>query len=165
VSIWAAILFITSVSAANDYLKEKQFISLEDKAKDYDVSCIRGQNGTTSPVNAWDLVVGDIITFEAGDRIPADCILLDSIDLKIDEAYHNDDVKTILDKHHTTADTIDKNYDSFLLAESLVVEGSGKACVLVVCKPYCTRHRRVIKQNDDDAKVSPLQERLSNIGS
>jgi P-type E1-E2 ATPase len=34
-----------------------------------------------------------------------------------------------------------------------------------VCEPYCTRHRRVLRQDDDDAEVSPLQERLGNIGS
>lgn len=166
ISIFFAIFFITSIAAANDYMKEKQFISLEDQAKDYDVSCIRGQNGTTAPVNAWELVVGDIITFEAGDRIPADCLVLSSVDLKVDEAYHNDDQKTILKKRESNQETFDDeaNHDSFLLAESLVVEGSGKAVVLVVCDPYCTRHRRVIKQDADDAEVSPLQVRLSNIG-
>eukprot|EP00117_Sycon_ciliatum_P004222 scpid94196/ scgid8690/ Calcium-transporting ATPase 2 len=168
ISIFFAIFFITSIAAANDYIKEKQFISLEAQAKDYDVSCIRGQNGTTAPVNAWELVVGDIITFEAGDRIPADCLLLSSVDLKVDEAYHNDDQKTILSKRESDKESFDMgheaNYDSFLLAESLVVEGSGKAVILVVCDPYCTRHRRELRQDADDAQVSPLQERLSNIG-
>ena len=42
ISIFVAILLITSISAGNDYIKEKQFITLEDLAKDYDVSCIRG---------------------------------------------------------------------------------------------------------------------------
>lgn len=164
-SIFAAILLITAISAANDYVKEKQFIDLLDVAKDYEVSCIRGQDGTTAPVNAWELVVGDIITFEAGDRIPADCLLLESIDLKVDEAYHNDDVKTIVDKHEVDAENTVDNYDAFLMAESLVVEGSGKAIILVISDPYCSRHRRVIRQDDDDAEVSPLQDKLSNIGS
>ena len=155
-SIFAAILLITAISAANDYVKEKQFIDLLDVAKDYEVSCIRGQDGTTAPVNAWELVVGDIITFEAGDRIPADCLLLESIDLKVDEAYHNDDVKTIVDKHEVDAENMVENYDAFLMAESLVVEGSGKAIILVISDPYCSRHRRVIRQDDDDAEVSPL---------
>lgn len=164
-SIFAAILLITAISAANDYVKEKQFIDLLDVAKDYEVSCIRGQDGTTAPVNAWELVVGDIITFEAGDRVPADCLLLESIDLKVDEAYHNDDVKTIVPKHEVNADNMVDNHDAFLMAESLVVEGSGKALILVISEPYCSRHRRVLKQDDDDAEVSPLQEKLANIGS
>jgi Ca2+-transporting ATPase len=161
----AAILLITSISAANDYIKEKQFIDLLEVAKDYDVSCIRGQHGTTAPINAWELVVGDLITFEAGDRIPADCLLLDSIDLRVDEAYHHDDVETIVDKHQSDAENLLENHDSFLMAESLVVEGSGKALILVVYEPFCSRHRRVLKQDDDNAEVSPLKERLANIGS
>jgi P-type Ca2+ transporter type 2B len=164
-SIFAAILLITSISAANDYVKEKQFIDLLETAKDYETSCIRGQDGTTAPVNAWELVVGDIITFEAGDRIPADCLLLESIDLKVDEAYHYNDVKTIVGKHEVNAENTVENYDAFLMAESLVVEGSGKAIILVISEPYCSRHRRVLRQDDDDTEVSPLQEKLANIGS
>lgn len=144
-SIFCAILLITAITAANEYVKEKQFIDLLDVAKDYEVSCIRGQDGTTAPVNAWELVVGDIITFEAGDRIPADCLLLESIDLKVDEAYHNDDVKTIIAKHEVDADNKVDNCDAFLMAESLVVEGSGKAIILVISEPYCSRHRRVLR--------------------
>jgi Ca2+-transporting ATPase len=164
-SILAAILLITTISAANDYIKEKQFIDLMEVAKDYDVSCIRGQHGTTAPINAWELVVGDLITFEAGDRIPADCLLLESIDLRVDEAYHHDDVKTIVDKHESNAENLLENHDSFLMAESLVVEGSGRALILVVYEPFCSRHRRVLRQDEDDAEVSPLKERLANIGS
>jgi magnesium-transporting ATPase (P-type) len=35
-----------------------------------------------------DLVVGDIITIEAGMRIPADCILLEGMDIKCDESMY-----------------------------------------------------------------------------
>lgn len=110
-------------------------------------------------------MVGDIITFHAGDRIPADCLLLESIDLEVDEAYHHDDAKTLVKKNVSNLDNLHENNDSFLLAESLVTSGSGKAIVLVVSSDYCTRNRRVISQNDDDAEVSPLQQRLGNIGS
>jgi len=53
----------------------------------------------------------------------------------VDEAYHNDDVKTVEKKHASNADNMVDNFDSFLLAESLVVEGSGKAIILVVLTP------------------------------
>jgi len=92
-------------------------------------------------------------------------LLLESIDLKVDEAYHNDDVKTIVAKHEVNADNMVDNFDAFLMAESLVVEGSGKAIILVISDPYCSRHRRVLRQDEDDAEVSPLQEKLANIGS
>lgn len=32
-----------------------------------------------------DLVVGDIIALEQGDRIPADCIMLDEMNFTVDE--------------------------------------------------------------------------------
>ena len=37
---------------------------------------------------ASNLVVGDIITIEAGMRIPADCILIEGMDVKCDESMY-----------------------------------------------------------------------------
>lgn len=37
---------------------------------------------------ASNLVVGDIITIEAGMRIPADCILIDGMDVNCDESMY-----------------------------------------------------------------------------
>ena len=39
-------------------------------------------------IKAYDLVVGDIILVETGMRIPADCILIDGIDITVDEAVY-----------------------------------------------------------------------------
>jgi len=44
------------------------------------------------------LVVGDIITIEAGMRIPADCILLEGMDIKIDESMYEACCKEVLKK-------------------------------------------------------------------
>ena len=42
-------------------------------------------------VSVWDLVVGDVIILEAGQRIPADCLVIESSDARVDEAQHNPD--------------------------------------------------------------------------
>ena len=39
----------------------------------------RGAFGTSTSILVRDLVVGDIVDINQGDRIPADCILLDEI--------------------------------------------------------------------------------------
>ena len=44
------------------------------------------RDGQTISVKSEDLVVGDIIRFEAGDTVPADCRVLESYSLKVEEA-------------------------------------------------------------------------------
>ena len=78
VSIWMAILIIVTISAANDWMKDKQFVQLQSDIKDENVTVIRGKFGTTHEVNVYKLVVGDIILLETGARVPADCLLIES---------------------------------------------------------------------------------------
>ena len=40
----------------------------------------------TQTIPVTDLVVGDIIKLEQGMRIPADCVLLEGIDISTDES-------------------------------------------------------------------------------
>ncbi len=37
-------------------------------------------------MNAQDLVIGDLIVIESGDKIPADCMITESSNLMIDES-------------------------------------------------------------------------------
>lgn len=46
----------------------------------------RGGDGLTQTVDISELVVGDIIKIEQGMKIPADCLLLDGIDIACDES-------------------------------------------------------------------------------
>jgi P-type Ca2+ transporter type 2C len=44
------------------------------------------REGREREINAHDLVPGDIVEFEAGDKVPADCRLVESFDLIVDES-------------------------------------------------------------------------------
>jgi Ca2+-transporting ATPase len=58
--------------------------------KEETVAVIRGKQGATSSISVWDLVVGDVILLETGSRIPADCLVIESSDLVVDEStYEN----------------------------------------------------------------------------
>lgn len=49
------------------------------------ITVIRGKLGATEQVSIWSLVVGDIIMVSEGQRIPADCLVIESADLEVDE--------------------------------------------------------------------------------
>ena len=68
-------------------------------------------------------MVGDIILVEAGNRIPADCILIEGNDVTVDEAYYNDGKETLVRKSLSNEDNHRENPDPFLLSKSLVISG------------------------------------------
>lgn len=132
-SIYFAVAFITLFTTACDYLKEKQFLKLHDQVKNQEVSVVRGQYGLSQPCLVSDLVVGDVILVETGMRIPADCVLIDGMDITVDETIYNEGRTMIVSKtiskgeeHHR------ENPDPFLLANSLIMTGSGRAVVCAV---------------------------------
>ena len=49
------------------------------------VPVLRGKFGATQSVSVWDLVVGDIILLSTGARVPADCLVVESADLRVEE--------------------------------------------------------------------------------
>src|SRR5690606_4121447 len=70
------VFLVTTVNTVNDYSKDKQFRLLE-KAKDNDLVFVL-RDGEETQVRVFDLVVGDIVLLQRGDKIPADGIMIDA---------------------------------------------------------------------------------------
>jgi len=68
-----------------DWGKEKQFLRLQNEIQNEKVTVLRGQYGTSQTVLSKDLVVGDIVLLNQGDRVPADCILVQEMDMHVDQ--------------------------------------------------------------------------------
>jgi Ca2+ transporting ATPase len=114
-----AVFIVTVVTAVNDYQKEKQFQSLNAIKEDEKIKVIR--NGVPCEVGKFSLVVGDIVRVDLGDIIPADGIVFDEKELKLDESAMTGE-----------SDLLTKNRENpFLLSGTKVMEGLGK--MLVVC--------------------------------
>jgi Ca2+-transporting ATPase len=89
-SIYFAVAFIALFASSCDYAKEKQFLKLHDEVKNQEVCVIRGQYGLPTTVLVEEIVVGDVILIETGMRVPADCILIDGMDVTADETIYNE---------------------------------------------------------------------------
>lgn len=48
------------------------------------VTVYRGAFGTVTSIPVRDLVVGDIVDVNQGDRVPADCILIEEMNIIVD---------------------------------------------------------------------------------
>uniref|UniRef100_A0AAQ4RKU4 Calcium-transporting ATPase n=1 Tax=Gasterosteus aculeatus aculeatus TaxID=481459 RepID=A0AAQ4RKU4_GASAC len=122
----AAILFsviiVVLVTAFNDWSKEKQFRGLQSRIEqEQKFTVIR--KGQVIQIPVAEMVVGDIAQIKYGDLLPADGILIQGNDLKIDESSltgESDQVRKSLEK------------DPMLLSGTHVMEGSGRMVVSAV---------------------------------
>ena len=122
VAILVAVIVVVLVTAFNDYRKEKQFRGLQSKIEhEHQFAVIRGGKDIHIPVG--NLVVGDICQVKYGDLLPADGVIIQSNDLKVDESSltgESDHVKK------------GENTSPILLSGTHVMEGSGKMLVTAV---------------------------------
>lgn len=121
--------------------------------KDEDTAVIRGKYGATQSVNIYKLVVGDIILLETGARVPADCILVEGQDISVDESFYDRDDNKPKKKEVATTDNLNMNPDPFLLSQSLITSGSGKA---VVCCVGEYSRRGIQEEKLDTETKTPL---------
>lgn len=84
-TIYLAVIIIVSVTAFNDFMKEKQFQKLLETRKQRYVLVTRNR-GKTLQISSYDLLVGDIIHLKQGDHIPADCLLIEGDEFETDES-------------------------------------------------------------------------------
>ncbi|XP_052573991.1 LOW QUALITY PROTEIN: plasma membrane calcium-transporting ATPase 1-like [Peromyscus californicus insignis] len=121
-SILLSVVCVVLVTAFNDWSKEKQFRGLQSQIEqEQKFTVIR--SGQVIQIPVADIMVGDIAQVKYGDLLPADGILIQGNDLKVDESSltgESDHVKKSLDK------------DPLLLSGTHVMEGSGKMVVTAV---------------------------------
>ncbi|KAH7936965.1 hypothetical protein HPB49_006669 [Dermacentor silvarum] len=85
VAILVSVVIVVLVTAFNDYTKERQFRGLQNRIEqEHKFAVIRG--GEVNQIGVTEIVVGDICQVKYGDLLPADGIIIQSNDLKIDES-------------------------------------------------------------------------------
>uniref|UniRef100_A0A671PTB0 Calcium-transporting ATPase n=1 Tax=Sinocyclocheilus anshuiensis TaxID=1608454 RepID=A0A671PTB0_9TELE len=121
-AILLSVLCVVLVTAFNDWSKEKQFRGLQSRIEQEQRFAV-ARNGTVIQIPVAEMVVGDIAQIKYGDLLPADGVLIQGNDLKIDESSltgESDHVRKSVDK------------DPMLLSGTHVMEGSGKMLVTAV---------------------------------
>ncbi|MDO5445834.1 MAG: calcium-translocating P-type ATPase, PMCA-type [Eubacteriales bacterium] len=92
------------------------------------------RDGETTVVKSEEIVVGDVLVFEAGDSVPADCRILESYSMKAEEAALTGEsvpVSKIIDvlMCRDSQDVTLGDRKNMLYSGSTVVYGRGKAVV------------------------------------
>jgi potassium/sodium efflux P-type ATPase len=154
------IAFNTIVGFLQEYRAEKTMDALRKMASP-SAKVIR--EGGQHRISSGDAVPGDLLTFEVGDIVPADCRLVEVLNLEIDEALLTGEavpsLKTVEPipgaKDVTIGDRTNMCYSS-----TTVVKGRGKG--IVVSTGMNTEIGKISKAiNETPTQSTPMQKKLN----
>lgn len=150
-AILMAVVIVVLVTSLNNYSKEQQFRRLSEVADDKLIKVMRG--GRQEQISVYDLIVGDIVELFTGDEIPADGIVFNAHNLKVDESTMTGE-----------ADAIKKNDDApFLISGCTVVEGVGRMVIVAVGEnSEKGKIKKLLVKEEED---TPLQEKLEIVAT
>ena len=161
--IFLAILLATLVSTYSEYSNENAFQKLQEEASR--IHCKVWRDGEPVEIHIDDIVVGDAVILEAGDKIPVDGILL-SGDVKLDQAALNGESeeahKLIAPKTFQWDDNNIDFLDKYrLFRGSVVVEGTG--IMEAVKIGDASVYGKLTQELKDDERDSPLKLKLKGL--
>jgi Ca2+-transporting ATPase len=153
VAIWVAVFVVSLVGAGNDWSKDRSFQKLNAQKDVIDVKVFR--DGKESVVLSTELVVGDIVMVDTGDKIVADMHLVETFGLQTDESSLTGETEPVKKGN--------EEGDAWLRSGSQVSEGSGKAIVLAVGPN--SEWGKTIALVTRESGPTPLQEKLGVLAS
>ena len=119
VGIFVAVLLATFVSTFSEYSNEKAFAKLQAEADEIKCKVIR--DGIVQEIQINDIVVGDYVLLQAGDKVPADGVMVNG-EIKVDQSTLNgesEDVTKITPKSE-----LDYGKEDDVLAQDRVYRGT-----------------------------------------
>ena len=156
--IFGAVLLNTIIG----FFQEKKAVyALRELKKIVKVNAKVIRDGNEMIIDAEELVPGDIIMLVAGDKVPADSRLIETHNLKINEAPLTGESQ-LAEKHKKKLleDTPLADRDNMAYMGTLVEAGVGKAIVIRTGKnTEIGRIAAMIKETEDEK--TPLQKKIS----
>ena len=147
VGIAVAVFLATFVSTLSEYGSESAFEKLQEEAAA--VFCRVRRNGRLCVIPMEELVVGDVVELQSGERVPADGILLQGA-VKVDMSALNGE-----------SEEIEITDNGHLLRGSVVCTGSGVLQIETVGDN--TVYGQVADEVQDETRESPLKLRLAKL--
>ena len=123
------------------------------------------RNGRVQEIDATMVVPGDIVILEAGNYVPADCRLINSYNLKIEEsALTGETIPSLKDSSKILKEnTAMGDLCNMVFATTIVVNGHGEA--IVVETGMNTRVGKIAGMIiEDESPETPIQKKLAEVG-
>ncbi len=167
VGIAMAVILATFVSTFSEYRNENAFQKLQDEASK--IKCKVYRDNEVTEISIDDIVVGDCIILQSGDKIPADGNLIDG-SINVDQSVLNGESKEAKKKAipDNYQDDPDKAMDFLnyykVFRGTIVCSGNGIMEVTTVGDKSVYGKIASELQIDDD-RESPLKVKLSNLAN
>ena len=139
IGIIVALILATSIAYFLEKKNEKTFQSLNQTNDEVPVKVYR--NGHICQVPRKDIVVGDIIKLETGEEIPADCELLESMNLIVNES-------SLTGELQATKTTNPEQFDSNATYKSNEIKKGT-----TVIEGYCTAEVKSVGDKTENGEV------------
>lgn len=123
------------------------------------------RNGRVQEIDSTLVVPGDIVILEAGNYVPADCRLINSYNLKIEEsALTGETIPSLKDSSKILKEnTAMADLCNMVFATTIVVNGHGEA--IVVETGMNTRVGKIAGMIiEDESPETPIQKKLAEVG-
>lgn len=123
------------------------------------------RNGRVQEIDATMVVPGDIVILEAGNYVPADCRLINSYNLNIEEsALTGETIPSLKDSSKILKEnTAMGDLCNMVFATTIVVNGHGEA--IVVETGMNTRVGKIAGMIiEDESPETPIQKKLTEVG-
>ena len=123
------------------------------------------RNKKTMQINAQELVPGDIIILEAGNNVPADCRLINTYNLKIEESSLTGENEPVLKDENAIlkAEAPIGDMTNMAFMATVVVNGHGTA--IVVDTGMNTKVGKIANMIiQDESPETPIQKKLGEVG-
>ena len=161
-SILAAILLSTGFSTVSSYRNEQKFNALQAEASKTKAKVFR--DGKLLEIMVDDIVKGDAIMLQAGDKIPVDGYLL-SGEMKVNQAALNGESEEAKKKASMNPEkdfTSEDTFNAFsLFRGSVVTSGEGILHASVIGDS--TMLGGIAQDIQEDSKESPSKEKLGKL--
>ncbi len=173
IGIAVAILLATLVSTLSEYGSESAFEKLQEEASR--IQCKVKRRGGVAAIPVDQVVVGDVVLLQAGDKVPADGVLLTG-NLDVDQSSLNGESKEAAkspckasSRRLSAAECgMEGASDDFmdprlLFSPSIVCAGEGLMRVTAVGDK--TVYGRIGREVQEETRESPLKLRLGNLAA
>jgi Ca2+-transporting ATPase len=109
------------------------------------------RDGKVRKIPSREVVPGDLLILEMGDKIPADAEVTEAINLKVDESILTGESKAI-----------EKKKGDLIFAGTQIIHGKCKA--IVVATGMNTKLGKIARMIQDIEEKTPLQEKITKLG-
>lgn len=153
-----AVFLATFVSTLSEYGSESAFEKLQQEAEQ--ISCRVRREGQVLPIPVSEIVVGDIVLLQAGERVPADGVLLEG-ELHVDQSPLNGESREAIKRPGRARGDWNLGCEAQLFHGSTVSSGEGVMRVGRVGD--ATFYGSMAQEMQSATRQSPLKLRLGRL--